>query len=201
MAPPDFSVNVTLDAARRITGVFAGEMEAAWESGVRFLEGWARIEVEAPFDIALTTSAGFPLDATFYQAIKGMMAPLPVLKKGGTILLAAACAEGIGGKEFREALLGTEDLEALVARFWEPGFFLYDQWNIQELAKTRRQAEVLCFSEGIPGPVLGQLFVTPVPSVEAGLREAIARHGPEARIAVLPKGPYVLPVLKGRHGS
>ncbi|MCC6444753.1 MAG: nickel-dependent lactate racemase [Armatimonadetes bacterium] len=196
MAAPDFLLNVTMDESRRPTGVFAGDWEKAWASGVAFLERGAKIEVAEPFDIAVTTSAGYPLDATFYQAIKGMMAPLPVLKPGGTILLASACSEGIGGREFTDTLLGAGDLEALVARFWEPGFVILDQWNIQELAKIRRKAEVLCFSEGIPPETQKRLFVTPVPSVEAGLESALAQHGPSARIAVMPKGPYVLPVLK-----
>jgi lactate racemase len=37
--------------------------------------------------------------------------------------------------------------------------------------------------------------VEPVSSVEEGVRRALERHGPGARLAVIPKGPYVVPVI------
>ena len=39
----------------------------------------------------ITTSAGYPLDLTFYQAVKGVTAASHIVKPGGRILLLAAC--------------------------------------------------------------------------------------------------------------
>jgi hypothetical protein len=36
------------------------------------------------------------------------------------------------------------------------------------------------------------LFVRSVSSVEAAVAEGIARYGPQASVAVIPKGPYTL---------
>ena len=195
LAGTDFIVDVALDEERRITGVFAGDLEAAWYEGVRHVERVVQALLEAPVDVVLTTAAGYPLDLTYYQAVKGMVGALPAVKEGGSIVLAARCAEGLGSREFAEALLTHDDLETFVDRLYEPGFFIPDQWEVQELAKARRKAEVLCYTEGIEATTLARCFAQPVPSAEAGVRQALAQHGPGARLAVIPKGPYVVPVV------
>lgn len=191
----DFICDVTLDEARRITGVFAGEVEAAWLSGVRSVRNVVQAELPEPVEIVVTTTAGYPLDLTFYQAVKGMVGALPAVKNGGTVIVVARCAEGIGGQHFTDTLLETEDLEAFIARTYEPGFFVPDQWEVHELLKAVRKAEVLMYTEGIPAETLAQCFVTPIASVEEGIRQALERHGEAARIAVIPKGPYVIPTV------
>ena len=50
-------------------------------------------------------------------------------------------------------------------------------------------------SDGLPPETLRRLFVEPAASVEAAVAEALAEYGPEATIAVIPKGPYVLAEL------
>jgi nickel-dependent lactate racemase len=196
MAGLDFIVDVTLDEQRRITGVFAGDVEAAWLAGVRSVASSVEAPLPAPVDVVLTTCAGYPLDLTFYQAVKGMVGALPVVREGGTVLIAARCAEGIGSAEFTRILRENDDLEAFVARTYEDGFFIPDQWEAHELAKACRKAEILCYTEGIDPATLTECFVTPVPSVEAGLDRALSRHGSEAKVAVIPQGPYVVPILK-----
>jgi nickel-dependent lactate racemase len=70
-----------------------------------------------------------------------------------------------------------------------------DQWQLEELAKVCRKAKVKYVSDGLPAETLKSLFVEPVRSVEQAVSEALQEYGPAARIAVIPQGPYVLPVL------
>lgn len=189
----DMICDVTLDESRRITGVFAGAVELAWLHGVEAARRASRAPLAEPVEIVLTTTAGYPLDLTFYQAVKGMVGALPAVKPGGTVLVVARCEEGLGNATFADTLLSLEDLAAFVERTYDPAFFIPDQWEIHELYKAVRHAEVLIFSEGIPPDTLERCFVTPVPSVEEGLRRALQKHGSNARIVVIPKGPYVVP--------
>jgi nickel-dependent lactate racemase len=189
----DFILNVTMDEARRVTGVFAGDLEAAHGAGVASARGQALALAPAPADLVVTTSAGHPLDLTFYQAVKGMTAALPIVRDGGTILIAARCAEGLGGREFQDLLARTESAEAFFEAAAAPDFFTIDQWQVQELCKVLRRARVLLYSEGILEGAAGRILVDRVPSVEDGIEQALAEYGPEARIVVIPKGPYVLP--------
>ena len=54
------------------------------------------------------------------------------------------------------------------------------------------KAEVMLYSEGIAADYRDRVWVDVVPSIEAGLAAALQRHGDNARVAVVPKGPYVL---------
>ena len=97
----DFIVNTVIDKRRRILSIVAGDMEAALLEGVAFARRLATDTLPEPADIVVTTSAGYPLDTTYYQSIKGMVAALEVVKPGGTIILAAGLAQGIGSADFR----------------------------------------------------------------------------------------------------
>lgn len=196
MARPDMIVDVTLDERNQITGIFAGDLEEAWRAGVAFAQAHVRSEVSEPADIVVTTCAGAPLDATFYQAVKGMVGALPIVKPGGSIVIASECAEGIGSEPFRRQLMENDDLESYMEAMQGGGWmFVPDQWEVEELAKAVRDNTVYCVAAGIPHDDLARCFVTPAETVEEGVAAAIERHGPNARIAVIPKGPYVIPTL------
>ena len=189
----DFILNVTMDQDREITGVFGGDLERAHRAGVETAEKQALACIPEPVDVVVTTGAGYPLDLTYYQAIKGMTAALPIVREGGTILIAARCAEGLGSREFQEVLSNTESPDAFFEEAASPDFFTIDQWQVQELCKVLMKAKVLFFSDGIPPETRGDILVDLVPSLEEGLERALSETGPEARVAVIPKGPYVLP--------
>ena len=188
----DFSLNVAMNDQRRITGIFCGELEEAHAAGVRFVEEQNGVFVDEPADVVLTTAAGHPLDLTFYQAVKGLTAVLPAVRKGGVIVLAAQCQEGVGSPEFTELLLQTSSVSDFREKLDDPGFFTIDQWQLQELCKVLDKARVMLFAEGIPTRCHGHLLVDQVDSVERGLDQALGRCGTGARLAVVPKGPYVL---------
>ncbi len=195
MAGCDFIANVTIDAKRRITSVVAGDMEAAWLEGVKFVESFVKAPVAEPVDVVVTSAAGYPLDTTFYQAVKGMTGCLPIVKQGGTIILAASLTEGIGSPEFQGIFRDNATPEAFMARILGKDYFVMDQWQVEELAKVLRKARVQVVSQGLDAAVLSSLYVEPVPSVEAAVAEALQAYGPNAKVAVIPKGPYVLPVV------
>ena len=193
----DFTLNVAMNDRRQITAIFCGDLEKAHAEGVLFVEGQNGADIDEPVDIVVTSSAGLPLDLTFYQAVKGLTAVLPIVKEGGTILIAARCAEGLGSDEFQDMLLNTPGAAEFAAQLADPDFFAIDQWQLQELCKVLSKAEVMLYSEGIEPEYRDRVWVEVVPSIEEGLAAARERHGPQARIAVVPKGPYVLTRIMG----
>ena len=199
MAGCDFIVNVTLDSQRRVTSVVAGDMEQAFLEGVRFMEGVCRANVSQAVDVVVTSSAGYPLDTTFYQAVKGLTGCLPIVKQGGTIILAASLTEGLGSPEFQSALHDHDSLDSFMNHILGKDYFVMDQWQVEELAKVRRKAKVMIVSDGLPAEVLASCHVETAPSVETALADALARYGPDAQVAVIPKGPYVLPTVDAGH--
>lgn len=195
LAGCDFIVNVTIDSKRQITSVHAGDMIEAFHEGVRFVENIVKVRVKEPADIVITSSAGYPLDTTFYQAVKGLTGALPVVKQGGTIIIAAGLKEGIGSPEFMSLFDENVDLDQFMQRILGQDYFVMDQWQLEELAKVRRKAKVKLVSDGLSAETINSLFVESAPTVESALSASLAEYGPDATVAVIPKGPYVLPVV------
>jgi nickel-dependent lactate racemase len=188
----DFILNVVIDAERRPLCFVAGDMEQAFLEGVEFVRQVVVDTLPRPADIVVTSSAGYPLDTTFYQAVKGLTGALPVVKQGGTIILAASLSEGIGSREFQQLFKENASLEGFVERILGKDYFVMDQWQLEELAKVRRKARVKVVSDGLPAETIDSLFVESAPSVEQAVADSLADYGPAATIAVIPKGPYVL---------
>ena len=77
-------------------------------------------------------------------------------------------------------------------RILHTDYFVMDQWQLEELAKVRRKAEVKVVTGGLSPETLDRLFVESAPTVEAAVTDCLDRYGPDATIAVIPKGPYVI---------
>jgi nickel-dependent lactate racemase len=188
----DFIVNVVIDTERRPLKWVAGDMVEAFHEGVDFVRGVVRDTVSEPVDIVVTSCAGYPLDTTFYQAVKGLTGALPIVKQGGTIVMCASLTEGIGSPQFQQLFQENDSLEVFVERILGKDYFVMDQWQLEELAKVRRKAKVKIVSDGLAADTLNGLFVEAAPSIESAVAASLAEYGPAARIAVIPKGPYVL---------
>ncbi|MGL4552864.1 MAG: nickel-dependent lactate racemase, partial [Gemmataceae bacterium] len=199
MAGCDFIVNVCIDGARQITWVGAGDMIEAWEEGVRFVAGVVKAPVPEPVDVVVTSCAGYPLDTTWYQAVKGLTGVLGIVKEGGTIILAASLSEGLGSHEFQKSLGESRYMrrhpDGKLVDSPRPDHCEMDEWQLCMLSKVLDKARVKVFSGGLPADVLRRCGVEPVPSVEEAVAASLAEYGPAARVAVVPKGPYVLPVV------
>ena len=199
MARHDFVVDVALGRgapgssgnARPICGVFAGDPVAAHRRGVEFVSEVMLETLDEPVDAVITTSAGYPLDLTFYQAIKGVTAASHIVKPGGKILLLAACEEGAGAPEFSRMLReNPSDREFMKQIATAP--VTIDQWQLEKLALVTEKAEVLFYVPGLPreyhASLWGRAFATAAEAIE----ELTASLAAGARVAVIPEGPYVL---------
>ena len=66
------------------------------------------------------------------------------------------------------------------------------------LQKVLAKCRVKVVSDGLSADVLRRCRVEPAASVEQAVAESLAEYGPQATVAVIPKGPYVLPVVADR---
>ena len=192
MAGCDFIVNVVIDDQRRVLKVVAGDMQAAFAEGVAFARQLVTVSVAEPVDIVVTSAAGYPLDTTFYQAIKGIVSPLSILKPGGTIIIAAEISEGIGSPEFQRLYDESASPEIFMERILHSDYFVMDQWQLEEFVRAWRKGRIRVVTKGLSPKQLRHLFVEPAESVEEAVSDALIEYGSEATIAVLSKGPYLL---------
>jgi hypothetical protein len=63
------------------------------------------------------------------------------------------------------------------------------------LAKVVQHCRVKVVSDGLPADTLRRCYVEAAPTVEEAVGDSLQEYGPTARVAVIPKGPYVLPYV------
>jgi nickel-dependent lactate racemase len=194
---PTFILNVTLNKDRAITGVFAGDMKEAHRSGAEFARSQAMVTVDEPFDIVITTNAGYPLDLNLYQAVKGMSAAAQIVKPGGAIIVAAECWDGIPDHgEYKNLLHMADSPQRMLDIVSQPGFLMRDQWEAQVQALIQLKAEVYLKSSYLSDDEVAKALLKPCDSIEDTVAQLLEVYGPEAAICVLPEGPQTIPVLR-----
>ena len=197
MARHDFMLDVALARDRSIAGVFAGDGQLAHRSGVEFVSQVLLETLDEPVDAAITTSAGYPLDLTYYQCIKGVTAASHIVKAGGSILLVAECAEGAGAPEFARMLRGgLSDAEFLEGIKGAP--VTVDQWQLEKLAMVTTRQRLGWYVPGLPAEYDAGLWGQSYGSVESAIAGLASTLAPGATIAVIPEGPYVLAKAQAR---
>jgi nickel-dependent lactate racemase len=192
-----FLVNVALNREGGITGVFAGDLDAAHAVGCDFVRQTAMVAAPQPFDIVITTNSGYPLDLNLYQAVKGMRAAEQIVRPGGAILIAAECWDGIPehglyGQLLRQARSPQELLERIQA----PGFLEQDQWQAQIQAMIQLKAQVYVYSDHLSDEQIQAALLEPCRDIPATVASLRRRYGQGATIAVLPEGPQTIAYLE-----
>lgn len=192
----DFIVNVLLNQDNKIAKVVGGHLNHAFLEGVALARRRQTDTVEKQVDIVVTSGGGFPFDKTWHQTIRGIIGAMDIVKPGGTIIIASACAEGVGSKEFEDMVSPFASIEDFMAVIMSEEQSFADQWQLQELAKALWKGKVKVVSGGVPAEMLQKFFVTPCATVEEAVAEALNEYGANASIAVIPRGPYVLATAK-----
>jgi nickel-dependent lactate racemase len=194
-----YALNTVIDDHRNLVFASFGEIVASHMAAVAFVRDYTEIPVGRQFKTVVTSAAGYPLDQTYYQTVKGMVTPLDILAPGGTLIVASQCGEGIGSAHYRAAQ------ERLVAM--GPDAFLrtlaakrladIDEWQTEMQLKPMRAGRVLLYSDGLPEADFAVTGVERVTDLTRAISESIAAHG-DPEIAVIPEGPYVVPLQRGR---
>ena len=188
------SLNVVIDEERRVGFVNFGDVETGHPEAVDFMRKYSELSLTRRFRTIITTSAGYPLDKTYYQTVKGMVGVIDILEPGGTIIIASECSEGMGSREFVEAqrLLCEVGPDRFMSILNGREKALIDEWQTEMLLKALRVGPVRLYTTGLGKEDLKDVFVEPVSSVEDAVLACVSAHG-DTDIAVVPEGPYVIP--------
>ena len=89
-----YALNVVIDEERRLSFVNFGEIVASHLAAVEFAHRHCTVSLPRRFSTVVTSAAGYPLDQTYYQTVKGMVTPMGILEDDGTLIVASACTEG-----------------------------------------------------------------------------------------------------------
>ncbi len=197
MVDPTFLVNVALNSEQRITGVFAGNLDAAHRTGCAFVKEKVMVPVEHPYDIVITSNSGHPLDLNLYQSVKGMSAAAQIVRPGGAIIVAASCWDGIPEHGlYGDLLRACDSPQAVLDMVSAPGFLKQDQWQAQVQAQIQLKADVHVRTDNLLDHQIRGALLRPCRRIEDTVHELLATMGHDARICVLPEGPQTIPYIR-----
>lgn len=198
----DFLLNVAITRAREVAGIYCGDLVEAHEAGCLQVSQWTSARVVEPLDLVVTNAGGFPLDQTFYQAVKGQVTALPALKEGGVLMQIAHCGEQLGSPAYTDLMLRWDnDWRGFLRHIAVSGRTDLDQWEFQMQCRVLQRVGIeglRLVTDGIPADIQEHIGVTPILGPGAPsqrLQRAVddfVRARPDARVAVIPDGPYTM---------
>jgi nickel-dependent lactate racemase len=189
------ALNTVIDDRRRLAFVNFGEVVRSHRQAVEFARGYAQVPVGRRFRTVVTSAAGYPLDRTYYQTVKGMVGPLDILEPGGDLIVASACSEGMGSKHYVEAQRRLVDLGAdgFASSIEHKLHADIDEWQTQMQLRPMRVGRVRLYTDGLDDLDAELTGVERVADLTAAVADSMARHR-DPDVAFVPEGPYVVPV-------
>lgn len=203
LAKVDFSLNVILNNERQLVKAFSGSLEDAHTAACEFVSGCSCPKVSEEADIALTSCGGYPLDATFYQCVKGIVSCLPAVKKNGTIISFGSCLEGVGSQEYHGIMEKYSGRwRDFLADIQDSSKFIKDQWEMQMHCRALEkigQENLHFITDGLSIETLAKLSVNGAFTNNMEIQVTAQKILDEAlkkgmKVAVFPEGPYCAPV-------
>lgn len=203
LAGVDMLLNVVLDRERRVVATFAGDLEAAHGAACDFVVRCACPTVHTQADAVVTSCGGYPLDATFYQCVKGFVSCLPAVRHGGEIVAFGGCSEGIGSPEYTDVMQRyATGWERFLEDIRRPEVFMRDQWQFQMHTQTLQHVGAANLHFVTPGVYAAELermnvvgHAVPAGHAQRKLQNMVdALVADDKTIAAFPEGPYCGPV-------
>ena len=192
-----FIVNAVKSGKDDTVALVAGHPVAAHRRGAALAAEACRLSFPWPADIVIAGSKPFDID--FWQAEKALVSASSVLRRGGILILAAACPEGLvhNHPTFREwlrlsvaeiqdkvrSMLGGDDIGEIIAAdgaVW--------------VARVRERGAIFLVAPGLGAADVEAVGARSFLSVQEALDLALKRI-PRARVAVIPEGGGLLPML------
>jgi len=192
------ALNTVVDEERRLSFVNFGEIVASHLEAVAFVRKYAEVPIARRFKTVVTSAAGYPLDSTYYQTVKGMVGPIDILEPGGRLIVASECSQGFGSQEFidsqrRMIELGPKEFLHQILR---QSHAAIDEWQTQMQLKPMAVGTVQLYSTGLTPAQHALTGVASIDSVRSAVLESVAESGDPA-VAIIPEGPYIVPFTQG----
>jgi nickel-dependent lactate racemase len=126
-----------------------------------------------------------------------MVTPIEIMAPGADLIIASACSEGMGSQEFRDAQrrLVERGPDRFLEEISRKRFADIDEWQTEMQLKPMRMGSIQLYSDGLVEAERELTGVEMIGSVATAVEASVARSG-DRRVAVIPEGPYVVPVYR-----
>ncbi|OGL49850.1 MAG: hypothetical protein A2161_03480 [Candidatus Schekmanbacteria bacterium RBG_13_48_7] len=188
---PDFLLNVVLDDDGKLLKCFAGNYKSAHEAGCKYICESRMISIKHPVDLVIAGCGGYPFDVNFIQSHKTMDFSCRVLKEGGSVILIAACSEGIGNPNFLQWFEQNPDYKS----FRESVAINYQLNGHTALATfvKSKKFNLKMFTK-LSGNDLHTMNINKIDDINKTVKDSTANLSSDGKIIAIPNGHAILPV-------
>lgn len=191
------AINTVIDENRHLSYINFGEIVESHQAAVNFVSASCEVSVPRRFQTVVTSSAGYPLDQTYYQTVKGMVCAMDILEPGGDLIIVSECSEGMGSTEFVDSQKRLVQLgpEAFVNSILQKSHADIDEWQSQMQTKPMRVGHIHLITDGLHEPQYPLTGIQVSTSLQAAVDASLQRNS-ERAVAVIPEGPYIIPFFR-----
>lgn len=189
------AINTVINEDRQLAMINYGEILESHHQAVTYVREYCEVGVPQRFSTVVTSAAGYPLDKTYYQTVKGMVGAINVLKPGGDLIIASECEEGMGSREFVNAQrrLVQSGPNAFLEAISRKSHADIDEWQTQMQLLPMRIGNLYLYSDKLSRADRALTGVQCVDSLDQAVRDSLQRQEDPPSLAVIPEGPYVIP--------
>lgn len=190
MVGVDYILNVVLDEKKEIIHAVSGDVTLAHREGCSFLDSLFMTPFEERADIVIVSQGGAPKDLNLYQTQKALDNAKHAIKKGGTIVLAGSCKEGLGDQTFTEWITEAKKPHDLIDRIKKE--FKLGGHKAAAIAMVLENAEIYLVSD-MDHALVESIFMKPFDDIQTAVDAALEKQGEGCSIIVMPYGGSTLP--------
>ncbi|MBX2878626.1 MAG: nickel-dependent lactate racemase [Granulosicoccus sp.] len=192
-----YALNTIIDDERNLVYASFGEVIASHLDAVDYVRAFTEIDVGRRFNTVVSSSAGFPLDQTYYQTVKAMVTPLDILEPGGNLIIASQCSEGIGSSHYRQAQQKLVSLgpDAFLNTLLAKQLADVDEWQAEMQLKPMAKGNVFLYATGLNSDDHALTGVESIDNIEQAISQSMKQHN-DPDIAIIPEGPYIVPLSR-----
>ncbi len=194
LARVDLILNVVTNSKGEIVQAFAGDLEQAFNEGVKLVEEMYKVLIDRRADIVIVSPGGHPADINLYQAYKAIDNALESVKRGGVIILVGECPEGYGNEAFYEWMTKFKDLKAVekeIRRHFDLGGY-----KAYRLSKALEKAQIILVSTMPDYYAVNVFRLRTARALNDALEDAFGLAGKDAKVWVMPHGHETLPQMR-----
>lgn len=157
------------------------------------------VELSNQFDCVVVSPGGSPFDDTLYQSIQSLYGVYQSVKKGGTIILAAECIEGVGSRELIRMLSAKKKNEANQNPM-NSAYTSFENVLLDFLDRVKDKSRIYLVSP-IPRTIAQRfLDIRVFDTLQDAVQQAVRLHTRSLSICVVPHGHFTRLVV-GREAS
>ncbi len=195
------AINTVIDEDRQLSFVNFGEIIASHQQATDFVREYCEVTMARRFPTVITSAAGYPLDKTYYQTVKGMVCAMDILDPGGDLIIVSECSEGMGSNEFIESQKRLVALgpKAFLNSLHQKSHAAIDEWQTQMQTKPMSVGDVWLVTDEhspIDKSATGINVSFNLNTVVRNCLEHNRQRNISNAVAVIPEGPYVIPFYR-----